>query len=134
MPIVPATWGTLPACALVYYAWPGPIEHQLILWAALLLIGWVAVTLALPHFGVKDPRPVVIDEVIGYTAAMIGHPVKPLTIGIAFVLFRIFDILKPPPIRQAEKLPNALGVIADDVLAGVVSNFILTGIILLKLA
>lgn len=69
--------------------------------------------------GKKDPVSVVIDEVAGQMIAFIGVPLgwKPLL--AAFVLFRAFDILKPPPVRQLEALPEGVGIMADDVMAGI---------------
>lgn len=103
----------------------------------------VVVLLAFPaidaHYrktGIKDAGPVVIDEVIGQwlpllllppfsmgTDSLIGY-------GLAFILFRLFDITKPGPVRKAEALPGATGVIADDVLAGIAAGVIITAILM----
>lgn len=103
----------------------------------------VVVLLAFPaidaHYrktGIKDAGPVVIDEVIGQwlpllllppfsmeTGSLIGY-------GLAFILFRLFDITKPGPVRKAEALPGAAGVIADDVLAGIAAGVIITAILM----
>ena len=103
----------------------------------------VVVLLAFPaidaHYrktGIKDAGPVVIDEVIGQwlpllllppfsmgTDSLIGY-------GLAFILFRLFDITKPGPVRKAEALPGAAGVIADDVLAGIAAGVIITAILM----
>ena len=70
--------------------------------------------------GKKDPGRVVIDEVLGQwlTAAGILHPTWQSYL-LAFALFRIFDIIKPWPIRSLEKLPGGVGIVFDDLLAGV---------------
>jgi phosphatidylglycerophosphatase A len=69
--------------------------------------------------GTSDPGKVVIDEIAGYLLTMAGSPVAAGHIIAGFFLFRFFDILKPPPVRQAEKLlSGGLGVVADDLLAG----------------
>jgi len=75
----------------------------------------------------KDPSPVVIDEVVGYfvTVAFL-----PYSFGLAvagFFMFRVLDILKPPPARQSESLPGGWGVVVDDVVAGAYGNLILRG-------
>ena len=75
-------------------------------------------------FGQDDPGCVVIDEIAGYLiavaidASLHGRP-GPWTHAIAFLVFRAFDVLKLPPARRAEELPGGLGVMADDVVAGV---------------
>ena len=75
---------------------------------------------ALSHFEGEDPSQIVIDEIAGFMIAMIGHPFTWLNIGLGFVLFRVFDILKPPPIRQIDsKIKGAWGIVLDDVVAGV---------------
>ena len=76
--------------------------------------------------GEKDPGEVVIDEVVGMGIACYGMPLGFLL--PAFVLFRILDILKPVPISTAERLPGGWGIMADDVVGGVVANIILRGI------
>lgn len=106
-----------------------------------LVIGLVVVTvIAFPAIsaytkktGVHDAGPVVIDEVIGQWLPLLLLPPFTLTVdaclayGAAFVLFRVFDILKPGLIRRAEAMPGAAGVIADDVLAGITAGVILWG-------
>ena len=70
--------------------------------------------------GSKDPGRVVIDEIAGYLLTMIGSPPDVLPIVAGFLLFRLFDILKPPPIKYLERaLFSGLGVMADDLMAGV---------------
>ena len=88
-------------------------------------IGIPAATLEARGCGVKDPSHVVIDEVAGQLVALIACPIfwKPLVVG--FILFRAFDILKPPPIRRLEKLPEGTGIVVDDLGAGVYGLLVL---------
>nr|WP_321500358.1 phosphatidylglycerophosphatase A [uncultured Dethiosulfovibrio sp.] len=93
----------------------------------------VAISLTFP-LGVwacdGKPDGAVIDHVTGVWVAMIGH-VTPLSLGFAvpsLFLFRVFGLVKPFPVSMAGKLPGGLGVMADDVVAGIVANFILWGI------
>ncbi len=73
----------------------------------------------------KDPKEVVIDEVVGILISFMLVPVTGITMIIGFLLFRFFDILKPPPISFFDrKVPGATGVMADDVVAGVIVNLI----------
>ena len=65
----------------------------------------------------KDPGPVVIDEAVAVPVTLLVVPLAargPLVLAAAFVLFRVFDILKPPPVSQLERLPTGLGIMADD--------------------
>jgi len=75
----------------------------------------------------KDPDPgwVVIDEVCGYLVTMFLIPYSITNIFLGFLFFRFFDILKPPPIRRFESLPGGLGIVTDDVIAGIYANIIL---------
>ena len=73
----------------------------------------------------KDPGKVVIDEVLGQGVALLFLPHQLFFFGSAFVLFRIFDIWKPFPVKQLEQLPGGWGIMADDVMAGVYANLIL---------
>ncbi len=82
--------------------------------------------------GSKDPQTVVVDEVIGQWIALSGA----ITLNhwsywlLAFVLFRFFDILKPPPIRALEKLHGGVGIVMDDVMAGVYAALVLAALVL----
>jgi phosphatidylglycerophosphatase A len=67
----------------------------------------------------KDPSFVVIDEVAGQLISLIAVPVAWKTFLAGLILFRVFDILKPPPVRQLERLPEGTGIVLDDVAAGI---------------
>lgn len=68
---------------------------------------------------IKDPQFVVIDEVAGQLIALIAVPLAWKTFLASFILFRVLDIVKPPPVRQLEKLPEGTGIMLDDVAAGI---------------
>jgi phosphatidylglycerophosphatase A len=82
------------------------------------LIGIPAATQVARSLGKKDPQFVVIDEVAGQLITLIAVPVTWKTFLAGFILFRVFDIVKPPPVRQLEKLPGGTGIVLDDVAAG----------------
>jgi phosphatidylglycerophosphatase A len=82
------------------------------------LVGIPAATQVARASGKKDPQFVVIDEVAGQLIALIAVPVAWKTFLAGFILFRAFDITKPPPVRQLEKLPAGTGIVMDDVAAG----------------
>jgi phosphatidylglycerophosphatase A len=135
----PGTWGSTPPCAL---AW--------LMLLAGLDVGWVTLAMAVTtlfgffgslfiggyaerRFGKKDPSQVVIDEVGGQALTLLFLPAfavtgfwhATLTIGAGFVLFRIMDILKPPPAFVLQRLKGGLGIVIDDLLAGLYAAVIL---------
>ena len=93
-------------------------------WAAVLLsalavlVGIPAATRVARASGLKDPQFVVIDEVAGQLITFIAVPVSWKSLLLGFIFFRGFDIVKPPPVRQLEHLPEGVGIVVDDVAAG----------------
>ncbi len=85
---------------------------------AVTLIGIPAATQAARGSGIKDPQFVVIDEVAGQLVALVAVPLAWKSFLAGFILFRAFDIVKPPPVRQLEALPEGTGIVLDDVAAG----------------
>jgi len=82
------------------------------------LIGIPAATQVARGSGVRDPQFVVIDEVAGQLVTLIAVPLAWKSFLAGFILFRVFDIVKPPPVRQLEALPEGTGIVLDDVAAG----------------
>jgi len=119
----PGTWGS--AAAVVIWAvlspWI-PTQVQPVVLAALallaILVGIPAATRFARASQLKDPQSVVIDEVAGQWITLLFAPVSWKTLLVGFILFRAFDILKPPPVRQLERLPEGTGIVIDDVAAG----------------
>jgi len=127
-PVAPGTMGSL-AIALVFLLlppylsiWP-QVVGLLILFA---LAVWSAQAMAAAHeqatAGKIDPQEVVIDEVMGMAVTLAFLPLNFKTIGLGFLLFRIFDVAKPFPARRFEKLPGGWGIVMDDVAAGIYAN------------
>jgi phosphatidylglycerophosphatase A len=119
----PGTWGSAATVllwsAIAYGVAPALRTPVAIVLAALVvLVGIPASTRVARGSGVKDPQFVVIDEVAGQLIALIGVPFGWKTFLASFILFRGFDILKPPPVRQLEALPEGTGIVVDDVAAG----------------
>jgi phosphatidylglycerophosphatase A len=86
--------------------------------AAVTLIGIPAATRVARAYGSKDPQFVVIDEVAGQLVSLIAVPLAWKTFLAGFILFRVFDIWKPFPIRRLERLPEGTGIVVDDLGAG----------------
>ena len=120
MPVAPGTWASLLACILFYFF---PVLTNPIVIVPFVAVGVFASEKVRGE--AKDPGFIVIDEFVGMAITM---AYRPLTIGYlaaGFILFRLFDILKPYPIRKLEQLPGGYGIMADDVLAGVAGNVVL---------
>jgi len=123
IPLAPGTFGSLiglPLCFLL-----AEIQLSAAIIAVLLIIAlaiWIS-NVAERTLERKDPGCIVIDEIAGMVVTLIGLPFNLTTAAIGFILFRILDILKPFPIRILDKrLPGGLGIVADDVVAGIFSN------------
>jgi phosphatidylglycerophosphatase A len=106
--------------AALVYELPGQFRTPTAIALAILvtLIGIPAATQIARAYATKDPQFVVIDEVAGQLIALIAVPLSWKTFLAGFILFRAFDIVKPPPVRQLEKLPEGTGIVLDDVAAG----------------
>jgi phosphatidylglycerophosphatase A len=119
----PGTWGsavTVGLWAALAHALAPSLRTPVAITLAVLvtLIGIPAATRVARGFGAKDPQFVVIDEVAGQLVALIAVPLGWESFLAAFILFRAFDIVKPPPVRQLEAIPEGAGIVLDDVAAG----------------
>ena len=126
IPLAPGTFGSLiglPLCFLL-----AKIQLSAAIIAVLLIIAlaiWIS-NVAERTLERKDPGCIVIDEIAGMVVTLIGLPFNLTTATIGFILFRILDILKPFPIRILDKrLPGGLGIVADDVVAGIFANVLI---------
>ncbi len=119
IPIAPGTLGTLVAIPIMFIYWDKGILAQLSIAAAVFFIGLWASIVIVEKYKEKDPEYIVIDEIAGFMITMIGIKLTLIHLALGFILFRLYDILKPPPIKMFEKLPSGLGVMADDIVAGV---------------
>ncbi len=149
LPLAPGTWGSIVGVLIYliyrhfYYftrdeiyttGWVAEnfvalgIAKTGILLVAFCLVGVWASARVEKILGDKDPQIIVVDEVMGQliTFAFVPFGISLTMVFIGFVLFRIFDIWKPFPIRNVEKLSNGVGVCADDIVAGVYAGVCLS--------
>jgi phosphatidylglycerophosphatase A len=123
IPGAPGTYGSLAAVAALYsigqygnWIHPGTL---LVSVGIVTLFGIITSAIASKKAGDEDPSFVVIDEVAGQMLTFFCVPFSIVNIVLGFAAFRAFDILKPWPIRKLEPLPHGIGIMADDLLAGV---------------
>ncbi|MGA2743874.1 MAG: phosphatidylglycerophosphatase A [Candidatus Sulfotelmatobacter sp.] len=120
----PGTWASAVTviiwAAVAYELSPSLRTPVAVVLAVLVtLVGIPAATRVARAASAKDPQFVVIDEVAGQLIALIAVPLAWKTFLASLILFRVFDIVKPPPVRQLEKLPEGTGIMLDDVAAGI---------------
>ena len=141
LPVAPGTWGSLPPTiifAVMCHFSASAISTSIVM-AALALAGVVVCVKFAPAViaatGKTDPGEVVADEFAGQAVTFLAIPLLAAgtastsqiltTAVLGFLLFRLFDIVKPWPIRKLEKLPKGWGVLSDDLLAGVYAAIVL---------
>jgi phosphatidylglycerophosphatase A len=118
-PVAPGTAGSL--AALVVYAvvhWVGVPALEALSILGIFATGVWASTVSERVLGRTDPGPVVIDEVVGMLVTLAGMPLSPTGVALGFLLFRVFDIVKPFPARRLEDAPGGWGIMLDDIVAG----------------
>lgn len=138
-PFAPGTVGSLGCAVLVWFAVPevtqagSPLAMGVALLSTLAFVAlavWAA-GLAERSLG-HDASRIVIDEYAGFVISVLLLPKSLFVFGVAFVLFRALDIVKPFPARQAEALPGGTGVVMDDVVAGLYANLLLRVMLLVQ--
>lgn len=131
-PVAPGTVGTIGAVFLLFALSMFSLEVYFLFLVGFIIFSiWVSGR-ASCLLGAEDPRQVVIDEVCGYMVTMSFLPLSLTNMVIGFFLFRFFDVVKPPPLRRLESLKGGVGIVADDICAGVYANVILQIIIRVK--
>ncbi len=123
IPVAPATCSCLISVAVWYALKPFDVIYAL-LTLGLLVVG-VVLGNDLSRVWGKDPRQIVIDEYASFLIPLYFTPVRPVPLLIAFVAFRVFDILKPPPLRFLERLQGGWGIMLDDVGAAIYTTVII---------
>lgn len=125
-PVAPGTFGTLAAVPIVLLAQSWPWWIYLGATAAMFVVGIFICDRAARAWGVQDHPAIVWDEIVGFMITMSVAPAGWLWMVAGFLLFRIFDISKPWPIRAVDRrMHGGLGIMLDDVLAGVAAGSVL---------
>jgi phosphatidylglycerophosphatase A len=130
LPGAPGTWGSTATVLLLYPLLVLSGNPPAVLLAGLALFSVLCVALgkyAETDFGRPDPGPFVLDEAAGICLTLLFVPVPHgwlVTLAAGFLAFRLFDITKPPPARQLEKLPGGWGILLDDLAAAVYANLV----------
>lgn len=128
----PGTFGTLVAIPLFWIMQPLPILYYSLITLVLFVVGVVLCGSAARKLGVHDHPGIVWDEIVGYLITMLFAPAGITWIMVGFVLFRLFDIWKPWPIAWLDaKVSGGLGIMVDDVLAGIYAALVLQLIVFL---
>ena len=127
LPKAPGTWGSLAALPFAWFICSyGGYQILLLATAVIFAVGVWMSGIAAAESGAEDPGEVVIDEVAGQWLTLVVVPPDFLLYAAGFVLFRVFDIWKPWPVSWVDrKLKGGLGIMADDILAGVYAAVIL---------
>jgi len=123
-PVAPGTFGSA-AGLLIWWLLPASIGIQAGAIAAIFVAGSWGGNVAERHFGRSDPGQVVIDEVMGMLITLFANPVGWIGALSGFLLFRVFDVIKPYPANRLEQLHGGIGIMADDGMAAIYANLVL---------
>ncbi len=124
-PFAPGTMGTLVGIPISLLCLPLILPARLLFVIFLIALAIYISGRAERIYSKKDDQRIVIDEIVGFQVAMLPVAITGLSICAAFVLFRIFDIWKPFPVRHLQNLPGGWGVVIDDVAAGIYAGVIM---------
>ncbi len=131
-PVAPGTFGSA-AGLLVWWLLPATATAQLVAIVAIFIVGSWSGNIAERHFGRTDPGQVVVDEVMGMLITLFLNPVGWIGAFAGFLIFRVFDVIKPYPANKLEQLHGGIGVMADDGMAAIYANLLLRlGLYLLR--
>lgn len=124
-PVAPGTAGTLAGVLICLASSPLPWLFRLFFVVAISAVSIYVAGEAEKLYGNTDDQRIVIDEIAGYQVAMLPVAVTGLHLLLAFLLFRIFDIWKPFPLKHFQKFPGGWGVVVDDLGAGVYAGILM---------
>ena len=125
IPFAAGTWGSIVGLLFAFYLDLSPMVQFIVISSA-IIVGIISADIAEVLIGERDSGKIVIDEFVGYLVSVFYVPHTYFFLVAGFLLFRIFDILKPFPINRIdESLSGGLGIMADDLLAGIYAGILL---------
>ena len=130
-PVVPGTIGSIFALIIWWLCNPISITLVIIFLILISFLSYYTISITLKHTNEKDPQYIVIDEAIGMWIALLSlesYRNDIFYILLAFILFRLLDILKPSLIYRVQLIPGPLGILLDDIIAGIITYLIIVGI------
>ena len=129
-PSAPGTAGSAVGLLFVWMMSRLSLPGQIVAVVAVTLLAMAAADIVAHSLNLKDPGVIVADEIAGMMVTMIAIPLTLTSALLGFVLFRVMDVVKPPPARQFEKFKGGVGIVADDLMAGVYAQLALRGLLL----
>lgn len=130
IPYIPGTIASIIPCLILYFFPFKSLSVYIVF--LIILIAFSIMCINKLSFEGKDPRYIVIDELVGMFLTMAGHSIEIINLITGFILFRFFDIVKPHPVRYVERYKKGYGIVADDVVAGVFANVCLCIFVYIK--
>jgi phosphatidylglycerophosphatase A len=124
-PLFPATVGSAVTCLAYWFLVPQNFYAQVAIIAVVFFLGVHLSSRLVEEWG-PDPKKVVIDEAAGMLVSLFMLPKSVLLIALSFFLFRFFDVVKPFPVRRAERIESGWGIVLDDLLAGLYTRVVLS--------
>ncbi|MFC1845525.1 phosphatidylglycerophosphatase A [Candidatus Dependentiae bacterium] len=127
----PGTMATIATLPLVYFLFWLNMSHQfhILLVVLITMTSFKIVGRALDQFKVRDPSEIVLDELVGCLVTFCCIPISFFSLALGFVAFRLFDIFKPLGLSKTELLYGSLGVVIDDVLAGLFAHVVVRAVL-----
>jgi phosphatidylglycerophosphatase A len=126
-PFAPGTAGSAVGLLFVWAMSFLDVTGQIVFTLVVTALAMIAADIVATSTGLKDPGLVVADEIAGMMVTMIAIPLTWKSVLIGFLLFRVMDVVKPPPARQFERYKGGIGIVADDLMAGVYAHLALRG-------
>ena len=130
-PVAPGTAGSAVGLLFVWAMSTLGLLGQIAAVLGVTILSMIAADIVARSVGLKDPGLIVADEIAGMMVTMIAIPLTLTSGALGFVLFRVMDVLKPPPARQFERFRGGVGIVADDLMAGVYAHLALRGLLVL---
>ena len=129
-PFAPGTAGSAVGLLFVWGMSTLGLTGQLVAVLVVTVVSMIAADIVATSMGLKDPGLIVADEVAGMMVTMIAIPLSLKSLLLGFILFRVMDVVKPPPARQFEHFKGGIGIVADDLMAGVYAQLVLRGVLM----